>query len=187
MKFSKKFLIVLLAVILLVLVGGYSYSKLKPGKTTINTPNPSGPSGVFTSIKDALLDKTASFVCEFREEDESVVKSYIKMGKVRMDVKGKGGEQSSQMLILDKKMYLWDDKTKQGFVYDSTDDQQNQDNQNTFGNQPSPDDYLKLIENYKDYCKISDIDNGLFELPKDIDFTDMADFLKEMNKYGNTP
>jgi hypothetical protein len=178
---SKKILFITVTILLLILVGGASYMKLKD--SNVKTDNSSESKGVFTSIKDAL-SKNITLVCEFKEDNNVSVKSYIKNGAVRV-TSSSDANQSSDIIMKDKKMYMWDEKTKQGFVYDIPEsDGSSSDNKITMNsNEVSQSEgYLSMIDKYKDSCKVATIEDSYFVVPSDIKFQDMSKILENLNK-----
>ena len=92
----------------------------------------------------------------------------------------------------DKKMYMWDEKSKQGTMIDlnievtpgapETSEQVDQ-----------KEETIEELEKYKDYCKTEVVADSLFALPSDVEFIDFAqqmkdsgvDFKKMMDQYKN--
>jgi len=180
---SKKSLYIVVAVVLLLLVGGASYMKLKGNKVTSPTSNSATESkGIFASVKDAL-SKKMTLVCEFKDEKNVSVKSYIKNGAVRVTSTGGTTEnQSGDIIIKDKKMYMWDVKTKQGFVYDIPDSDTNNIGTSS-GNEASlSENYLNMIDKYKDSCEIATVEDSYFTPPTDVKFQDMSKLLEDLKK-----
>ena len=78
-------------------------------------------------------------------------------------------------------MYIWDGKTKQGFVYETKDeDTSNQNVGMTAGEVVKSDSYLNMIEKYKDSCKVSTVEDSYFVPPTDVKFQDMTKFLEDI-------
>lgn len=125
--------------------------------------------GVFTSIKDALT-KNVSLTCEFKTPDGQTTKSYIKNGAVR--VTSEDSTQAGEIIILKEKMYIWDTKTKQGYVYNNV----------TGTDVVKSESYLDMIEQYKDSCKVAVVNDSLFTPPTDINFQDMSKILEDLQK-----
>ena len=178
---NKKVLVVI-ALLLLALVGGASYMKLKGGKTASSGSNStSGTKSVFTSVKDAL-SKNITLVCEFKDESGTSVKSYIKNGAVRVtSTGGTGSSQSGDIIMKDKKMYMWDVKTKQGFVYDIPDAEDS--SVGTTGSKLNQSEsYLNMIDKYKDSCKVATVEDSYFVPPTDVKFQDMSKLLEDLQK-----
>lgn len=179
MKSKKKLFLVITAVFLLVLVGGVSYSKFKNVNKETSDNKVEDSKGVFNSIKDAL-SKNITLVCEFKDDGGSSVKSYIKNGAVRVTTTNQTeASQSGEIIIKDKKMHMWDVKSKQGFVYDIPDSDDS--SVGMSGTEVAKSEaYLDMIDKYKDSCKVSNVDDSYFELPSDIKFQDMAKFLEDL-------
>lgn len=160
----KKVLIIV-GILLLLLIGVVVYSKQKNNKTPENVTT---TNNVFTSIKDAL-SKNITLVCDFKDDSGVSTKSYIKNGAIRISSEG-------EIIMKDKKMYMWDLKTKQGFVYDVPD----QDISSTEANQSE--NYLNMIDKYKDSCKMATVEDSFFIPPSDIKYQDMSKLLEDLKK-----
>lgn len=167
---NKKIVFIVIALVLL-LSGGY-YMSLKSNKSKITTSNSTSETkSVFTSIKDAL-SKKLTLVCEFKDDSGVSTKSFLKNGAVRVS-------STSEFILKDKKMYMWDLKTKQGFVYDIPDTT----NAGTTGGEINQSEsYLNMIEKYKDSCKVATIEDSYFVPPTDVKFQDMSKLLEDLKK-----
>ena len=76
-------------------------------------------------------------------------------------------------------MYMWDSKTKEGFVYSI-----NEENGNSEA--VKSDSYFEAIDKYKDSCKIATVMDSYFTIPTDVNFQDMSKLLEDLQKYGNS-
>lgn len=183
MKNKKTVIYVVVAVLLLLLVGGASYMRFK-GNSKGGSDKKDESKSIFTSVKDAL-SKNITLVCEFNDENGSSVKSYIKNGAVRVTSTG-GSEtkQSGDIIMKDKKMYMWDLKTKQGFVYDIPDADKSGDGKvgMTATQVNQSESYLSMIDKYKDSCKVATVEDSYFVPPTDVKFQDMSKFLEDLKK-----
>lgn len=179
---NKKTLLILGAISLLIIVAGVSYTKIKSGKLGGNSST-SDSKGIFTSVKDAL-SKNLTLVCDFKDESGTSVKSYIKNGAVRVSTVGSTEAQSGDIIIKDKKMYMWDVKTKTGFVYDIPDSESSENKTSGLGGTEvvKSDAYLNMIDKYKDSCKVSAVEDSYFVAPADVKFQDMSKFLEDLKK-----
>jgi hypothetical protein len=88
--------------------------------------------------------------------------------------------QSGEIIMKDKKMYMWDVKSKQGFVYDVPDSEDGAAADVTVGEAVKSEAYLDMIDKYKDSCNVTTVDESYFELPKDIKFQDMSKLLEDL-------
>lgn len=174
-KAGKK-IFVIVFVVLLVIVGGVSYSRFKNSDNVSVTESKS----IFTSVKDALT-KNVTLTCEFNES-ESTFKSYIKNGAVRITTSGDNSTQAGEMIMKDNRMYVWDSKTKEGFVYDIPKevDGDTQDVGMASQQVVSSESYLDMIDKYKDSCKVATLDDSFFTPPTDVKFQDMSKFLEDL-------
>lgn len=180
---KKKVLISALALFLLIFAV-FVYSKVKGGRV-VNKDTSMEQNGLFaknvvTSIKDAINQKL-TLTCEFTDQTGATTKSYIKNGAVRVSSVG-SNDQTSEIVIKDKKMYMWDDKKKEGFVYTIPDETENSQAKSTGQDVVSVDSYLNMIDKYKDSCKVSTVDDSLFAIPTNVKFQDMSKLLEELQK-----
>ncbi len=190
----KKILPIIVILILLG-IGGYFYLSSQ-GKTMKPTDN---KGNVFTSIKDAL-SKYLSLKCVYKDEEGVETTSYIKGGAVRvMMAKTTDAEQPNNFIMKDKKMYMWNDINKTGFVFEI--DEPIGTPVPTFKvekglepeKQPGVDQQesvLAQIEKYKDACKTEVIADSMFTVPNNVQFQDMNSFQEQIMKelpQGETP
>ena len=181
-----------MVVLILVLlgVGGYFYFKsnnvaMKPSVGMAGSKESSG-GNVFTSIKDAL-SKSLSLQCNFKDEQGQDTTTYIKAGGVRVVMNNtKDASQPNNVMMKDKKMYMWSDKTKEGFTFTldvpvvSPTVKGNVSENNTGASKQ--DSILATIEKYKNDCKPAVIADSFFAVPTDVKFQDMSEFTKSMMK-----
>lgn len=174
---NKKVLAIVIAVLLLALVGGFIYVKSKSSKVETNNIA-TGNKSVISSVKDALTQKL-TLSCEFTDESGTIVKSYIKNGAVRVTSVGSEADKSGEIIMKDKKMYIWDTTTKVGFVYE-IEDQAVDGADNPSQENITSDSYLDMINKYKDSCKVATVADSYFVPPTDVNFQDMTKFLENM-------
>jgi len=131
---------------------------------------------IFTSIKDAIA-KSMSLKCEYPDEKGNKVISYIKGKNIRVVGYATTQENGTNgnFLMREDKMYVWDDKTKKGSVITLNVEQitgaaQEANKQN---------ETVENMEKYKDYCKVSVVEDSMFEIPTDVQFIDPQEQLKE--------
>lgn len=177
---NKKIVFIVIALILL-LGGGYYMSLKNNQSKATSSGSISETKDVFTSIKDAM-SKKMTLVCEFKDETGISTKSYIKNGAVRVTTNNEASEnKSGDIIIKDKKMYMWDIKTKQGFVYDIPDEEGEKGVGSTDETSQS-ENYLNMIDKYKDSCKVAAVEDSYFTPPTDINFQDMSKLLEDLKK-----
>jgi len=118
----KKIVPVLIILVLLA-VGGYFYMK---SKRTMPVSNPVAKqdqlhqNNVFTSIQDAL-SRSLTLQCDYKDERGVQTTTYIKSGSVRVIMSGMADpKQPNNIIVKDKKMYMWNDTDKTGFTYTIT-------------------------------------------------------------------
>ncbi len=177
---SKKLIIGAVVFVLLLIIGWVSYSKLQGSNDSDLFKDSLTQKSIFTSVKDALT-QNITLACEFNES-ESTFKSYIKNGAVRVSTFSDNSAQSGEMIMKDNRMYVWDSKTKEGFVYDIPKDVDgdSEDVGMTGQQVVSSESYLDMIDKYKDSCKVATLDDSFFTPPTDVKFQDMSKFLEDL-------
>lgn len=192
-----KKIISIIAIVVVFGIGGYFYlnSRGLSPKTPLRLGNKSSE-GMFNSIQEAL-SKSMSIKCIYKDEKGVETTTYIKNGNVRMmmtnskDPNSKDPEELNNIIIKDKKMYMWSDQTKKGFVFE--DAEPNTSPYPTFkvekGLEPEKkpgveqqESILAQIEKYKDACKVEKIADSMFNIPTDVQFEDMNKVQEQMMK-----
>ena len=183
---------VLVAIVILALlgVGGYFYltSRGMMPKAPVGTGNNSGGS-VFTSIKDAL-SQSLSLKCVYKDEEGVETTTYIKGGAVRVMMTRTGSDtsQPNNIIMKDKKMYMWSDVSKTGFTYTIEEPkdvtpfptvEETTEDKSGAGQEES---ILETIEKYKDACKPEVVADSMFSVPTDVKFQDMSALQEQMMK-----
>jgi len=184
-----KKIISVLAILSFLGVGGYFYmnSKGTVPKTPFGTATSTGGStNVFTSIKDAL-SKSLSLKCIYKDEKGIQTTTYIKGGAVRVMMEGvKEKEQPNNIVLKDKKMYMWDEITKTGFTFTMTEPKISPPKADgklpDMGGDNKNEELLAGIEKYKDSCKTEIIADSFFTPPADVKFQDMSAFTENLMK-----
>jgi len=164
-KAGKKIILIICFVLLVGLAAFY----LLNSKKEIGNPSVVDSVSTFLNIEDAL-NKKLSLYCEFSGEDGYVVKSYIKNGAIRVS------SASGEMISVENKMYIWDSKINQGIVYDINMSQ----NATSSTGVTQTTNYLEVINEHKDLCKVSTVDDSFFVIPTEVEFQDMSKFLQDM-------
>jgi hypothetical protein len=170
-------LLIIIIVVAILLVGGYFYLNYRGTGPGITGQKSGGT--VFNSIQDAL-SRSISLQCEYPDNKGGKVTVYIKNGAVR--VMGYSAGQYGQALMKDNKMYVWDDKTKQGVVMSFN--MQEMMKANGAAGQPTGtvpnqgEDFLKSLEQYKNYCKPATVGGSVFNVPSDVKFVDFEQQMK---------
>lgn len=175
-------------VVLLLGIGGYFYLSSKG--MTPKVPAGSSGGNVFSSIKDAL-SKSLSLKCVYKDESGIQTTSYIKAGSVRVVMEGNAdAEQPNNIIMKDKKMHMWSDASKTGFIFTIEEPEvtplPNEDKKmvrpedsDAGGKQES---ILAQIEKYKDACKAEVVADSYFTIPTDVQFQDMNALQEQMMK-----
>lgn len=164
-KAGKKLVLIICAALIVGLAAFYFLNTKKENTNSSVIDSVSS----FLNIEDAL-NKKLSLYCEFSGEDGYVVKSYIKNGAIRVS------SESGEIIMKDDKMFVWDTKTNQGIVYNIDSSQ----SATSTNNVPQNIDYLEMINEYKDLCKVSTVEDSLFVEPSNVEFQDMSKFLQDM-------
>lgn len=180
---NKKVLAVV--VVLLLFAAGYflmNKSGSNGGSLVTGTQTQPGKLS-FTSIQDAL-SRSLSLECTFTDDNGRQTKTYMKAGAVRTDFTGSKAEESGSMILKDKKMYSWNDTTKQGFMMQVPDLKitPTQNSKTGAGKGTNPADALAMIEKYKSSCKPGTVADSLFTPPAEIKFTDYSNMMKDLQK-----
>lgn len=185
----KKAILVII-ILLLLGVGGYFYMKSKG--VTPNLPKTlvenKAAGSVFTSIQDAL-SKSLSLKCVYKNEKGVETTTYIKGGAVKVMMTGQEKpDEPNNILMKDKKMYMWSDTTKAGFVL-AFQEPKNVSPAPTLekqkGVEPEADQQksvLAEIEKYKNACKPEVVSDTVFAIPTDVKFQDMESLKQQMMK-----
>lgn len=167
----KKTLIGLLVVLALVAVGAFGYYKLARRAAT-ETPKTAEKAPIFASIQDAIT-KSLTLECNFSTDSNTDVLAYVKNGQVRSIVSVKNDPTQSGNAIIklgDKKIYFWNAQ-KMGFIFAmpsitvTPGEESKVQSAQAMWNQ---------LEKFKDHCKVANVSDSLFVLPKDVTFQDMT-------------
>lgn len=187
----------LIAIIILLLlgVGGYYYlnSKNLVPKSPVNMigSGTTASGGIFGSIKDAL-SKSLSLECSFKDEQGKQTTVYIKAGAVRTTFdNSKDTTQPNNVIMKDKKIYMWNDVSKTGLTYTleepknispvpSVNVPTGAPEKNSGNSQQ--DSILATIDKFKNSCKPGAVADSYFTVPADVKFQDMSALQKEMMK-----
>lgn len=182
----------IIAILVLLGIGGYFYlnSRGLVPKTPLKLGNKSSE-GMFNSIQEALT-KSISIKCVYKDEKGVKTTTYIKNGNVRvMMTNSEYPEQPNNIIIKDKKMYMWTDSTKTGFVFEvedpSTSPMPTFEVEKRLKPEKKPElqqqeSILTQIEKYKDSCKAEKISDSIFNIPTDVQFEDMNKVQEQMMK-----
>lgn len=167
---------VLIAIVVLVLLGGAGYMVMSKKGGTPGTSSPSTTGGnVFTSIKDAL-SKSLSLECTFTDEGGRQTKSFIKNGAVRADITAKDPKESGSVIVKSKTMYFWNGKT--GFMMQIPEETGAPAQAGTKGSEPENANIMESMEKFKDSCKPAVVADSLFTPPTDVTFQDFSKMMQ---------
>lgn len=177
-----KKIVPVLVILFLLGVGGYFYmsSKGTLPKAPVGTANNTNKN-VFTSIKDAL-SQSLSLKCVYKDEKGVQTTTYIKGGAVKVSMEGiTEKDQPNNIILKDKKMYMWDEVSKTGFTFTMTDPVVTP-GQEAEVKKGQDAEVLAEIEKYKDSCKTEVISDSFFSVPTDVKFQDMSAFTENLIK-----
>lgn len=169
---AKKIILGLVIVLLLgALAAWYFISQIASSPDADKNP-------VVSTMKDALV-KSVSLTCEYTDEQGHQSKTYVKNGVIRSDSTGASAQDAASVIVNNKKMYLWNPSTKQGFTMTIPEEGQ----MPTQGLPPQAmmqaEDVVSGLEQNKDACKPSMVGDDLFTPPSDVKFSDYSDMMQQ--------
>lgn len=183
-----KKIIPVLAILLVLGVGGYFYMSSKGNipKAPFGTASNSTGKNVFTSIKDAL-SQSLSLKCVYKDEKGIQTTTYIKGGAVRVMMEGiTEKDQPNNVILKDKKMSMWNETSKVGFTFTMTEPVITP-GQKVETKKSQDAEVLAEIEKYKNSCKTEIIADSFFVPPADVKFQDMSAFTQGANQVPSIP
>jgi hypothetical protein len=136
--------------------------------------------GVFSSIRDAF-DRSLTLRCEYIDEDGQKSINYIKNKMIRTESADTSGQQVYG-LFRDDKLYLWGPGSNQGMVFEL--DALKESNDVEMGGETihGTDDIINELEQRKDKCSTQSVPDSLFEVPQDVNFTNLNELFNQFNK-----
>lgn len=191
MKSKTGLIIAAIVAVLLLGIGGFVYATSLLSKTTqTNLPvtgaSPTAKAGMFSSIGDAL-SKNLTLQCDVKTPTGETV-SYVKNGMIRVNITGKTPDQNGAVIMRDGKMYFWNSKTGIMTTFDM---------KSMMGAAPSttpqvspaagqnPQDYIAMMEKYRESCKSAAVSDDVFVIPTNIKFQDMSQMMKLVPSAGS--
>lgn len=120
-------------------------------------------------LQDALANNQ-EIQCEYTDEQSNTAISYIKDGSVRVVADTQG--MTSNSLFIDDTVYVWQDGEGQGFSFNP---QQFSGNFESDSVPVQPDELEETIQNDQVNCSVTDIDDGLFAVPEEVDFRSLPE------------
>lgn len=178
---------ILLIVLVLAVLGAGAYFVSRSKNLLPKSPSETAvkpgikKENVFTSIQDAL-SKSLSLKCVYQDDQGLKTTSYIKAGSVRVTMEStKDKSQPNNIIIKDKKMYMWSDADKTGFII-SVKDESLTPGPSISLSQPKNESVLAQIEKYKNSCQPATVADSLFQIPTDVKFNDMDAFGQNLKK-----
>ena len=130
---------------------------------------------VFSSIRDAM-NKSLSLKCEYADRNGKQT-ALIKGQAIRVngifDENGPGG-----VIYKENKMWSW--SGNEGITIDLSQKQLSENNQNQ--TQMTEEDMVAQLEEQKQNCQIAIIEDSMFAPPKEVNFQDMTQILKQFTQ-----
>lgn len=131
---------------------------------------------VFSSIKDALA-RNIALNCKYEDKELTggvTVNTYIKGNMVYMESTQKisGKDINMQGIMRDNKYYVWSDASPQGMLFDLTKITEKNSATLKGANVKSTDDVINKLEENKQNCKPTTIEDSKFVVPTTIKFVE---------------
>ena len=118
-----------------------------------------------------VLATGKSVMCDYVDEDGTVISTYIKNNKVYSEGEVSLGEKTSMIgaILKDNKYYAWQIGATQGMILDL---QAPKGNPYKMGEKEirSTSDVIGVLQAKKELCRVQEIEESLFELPSGVDF-----------------
>lgn len=184
---STKMKIIVGVVILLVLgIGAFMFMGNSGKSLTQNNGMMGKSSSPFSSIQEAL-SKNLSLQCDVTDPQGHKTVSYIKNGKIRVDITGATTAENGSVIMRDNKMYFWNNKggISMEFNIDELGKQGANSTPDQSGTGQNPQAYVDMMEKYKESCKNATVSDSLFEVPTNVKFQDFSEMMKMMQGGAN--
>ena len=139
-----------------------------------------GGKSVFSSIRDAF-DRSLTLRCEYTDEDGQKSINYIKNKMIRTESADTSGKQVYG-LLRDNKLYTWGSDSDQGMIFDLAALQESNDVEMGGEAIHGTDDIINELEQRKDKCSMQTVPDSLFEVPQDVNFTNLNDLLNQFKQ-----
>lgn len=172
----KKFFPILIFILLITSLGIYLNSKGSIPKTNQSIDNRQNQTKKETNnktnnfLEEALKNKI-SVKCVYQDAEKNQVISYFKGDKVYIQInQTKPG--FNNFLYIDKKAYMWENKTKTGMML--LIDESNQSTDNIADTFKDKNKIAMEIQKYQYECKKENLNDSFFQPPKDIVFQDLT-------------
>ncbi len=178
----KKILPVL--IVILVIVGLIFFKNQKnqlpnTKKTENNTVNQKS-NNLVQGIKD-LITTNVSIKCIYEIQGGTKVISFVK-GKDKIRSTIENGNQKTETIFTNGKIYSWDNKTKQGMIMTIKNLPEQTAQEKPIAEDPEK--YIEQLEKMKAVCQKESFPDSVFQPPADIKFQDF-DKLQEMMHGGS--
>ncbi len=173
----KKYLSIIIVIIVLAVIGVFVYFNNSSKQGSPIEQVKTGGNNVFSSIKDAM-SKSLSLKCEYQNV-EGKSTTYVKGDKVRVITETTGAEAKIANLIFkDNKMWIWNNGEKEGFIFEI--DEQSVDKEDELSGQTNKEELIEELEQYKDKCSTTIIQDSMFSPPSDVTFKNLNNLQEEM-------
>ena len=138
---------------------------------------------LFSSIKDAM-SRGLVLECTFTDENGQNTSAIIQGEKIRMTLANQADKTApNNFLVVDKKMYMWSDSNKQGFMVAFDDSTMQKAQEQVKGaedvEKATNADVIGALEQYKSSCKEASAKDSIFVKPADVTFTDFSQLYQQ--------
>lgn len=187
---NKKLLAIIIAV---VLIGGGVAAYMLTREKASDESGASIRSSLSESDNDGLVDEAVgsirslfnagkSQVCTYSNGEESGT-LYITDGNLRADMTSTNPEHpASGMIMTKEKQYFWDATTKEGYITQFSPDQNETTDTTNGETEYQSEDTQDIDHEYNYSCQKWNVDGSLFTPPADIQFTDMAALMQQLQQ-----
>lgn len=172
--------------VILLGIGGFVYAKsfmvkTNPVTTTNSMMGETKKTGsIFSSIQDAL-SKNLTLQCNIKTQEGTETVSYIKNGMIKVQVTGKTPDQNGMVIMRNGKMYFWNSKSAIMMSFDLNEIQKNAaENPAAGATAQSPQNYMSMMEKYKEDCKTASVSDDVFVVPTNVKFQDISQMMKNL-------
>ena len=177
---SKSIFIIAIAALVLIGIVGFLLSQKKAPATSNNTITPQvtkeAPTGVMPDFAKAMQG-SGEMKCTY-DINGVTQTSYIKNGKIRMEITTNGVINNT--LMLNKVVYSWASNSKKGFMMDTSSISVSVTPSAGSANYKDMDSVKKDLETYKPTCTNETLADSMFEKPTAVTFTDFSKMMDDI-------
>lgn len=121
-----------------------------------------------------IIFRTDSYVCEFDYNSTKII-AHVSGDNVKIEML-EDDSSENVMMVMDNTMYLWEKGSNEGFAYPF----KLVGDENKFG-LPNAKDYIDMLEEHKENCNNTVVDNDVFTLPKEVKFNNLEELTKDLS------